>query len=139
MSPVDGFMLMSFLVQVVFVQRQQRLLIMSSVSAQDEMEYSLREEQPRRGWRVGVAAGVAGLAVLGVVAWTNGVSPMSAQVDGIQGKEERLDVIPSYPACSKASENCFSTGCCQTSGHKCFTQSYGKAHCNETCTKGTCG
>merc|ERR1712066_682939 len=35
--------------------------------------------------------------------------------------------------------NCYSTGCCQVSGHKCYTKSFGLAQCNETCTPGLKG
>merc|ERR1739846_269536 len=54
-----------------------------------------------------------------------------------------VQIVPSFPACSKAGENCISTGCCQVSGHKCFTKGQGQAQCNKTCTAGekgfTCG
>merc|ERR1712051_1117376 len=40
---------------------------------------------------------------------------------------------------SKAGENCMNTGCCQVSGHKCFTKGAGRAQCNETCTTGKMG
>jgi len=43
------------------------------------------------------------------------------------------------PACSKAGEDCMNTGCCQITGHKCFTKKGGKAQCNETCTTGKMG
>merc|ERR1712032_247572 len=39
----------------------------------------------------------------------------------------------------KSGENCYSTGCCQVSGHKCYTKSFGVAQCNETCTPGLKG
>merc|ERR1712213_233555 len=55
------------------------------------------------------------------------------------GKEERVQMVPSYPACSKAGENCISTGCCQTSGHRCFSKGEGKAQCNKTCSVGVKG
>merc|ERR1711920_662086 len=58
---------------------------------------------------------------------------------GLQNKEERVDVVPSFPACSKAGENCISTGCCQVSGHKCFSKGNGQAQCNKTCTAGVKG
>jgi len=79
----------------------------------------------------GMAAlmGVAGLAQYGI----------TSQLDGVQGKEERIVIEPSLPACSKSGENCYSTGCCQVSGHKCFTKVAGRAQCNETCTAGNKG
>jgi len=57
----------------------------------------------------------------------------------LQNKEERVQIVPSFPACSKAGENCISTGCCQVSGHKCFSKGKGKAQCNKTCTAGVKG
>jgi len=81
------------------------------------------------------AAGMAALVgVAGTARW--GISYMS----GLQTKEERVQIVPSYFACSKAGENCNSTGCCQTSGHKCFTKGKdGEAQCNKTCTAGVKG
>merc|ERR1712045_651909 len=64
---------------------------------------------------------------------------ISASSSALQNKEERLDIVPSFPACSKSGENCYATGCCQVSGHKCYTKSYGVAQCNETCTPGLKG
>merc|ERR1719203_1425816 len=68
---------------------------------------------------------------------------MSSNLSGLQNKEERVQIVPSFPACSKAGENCISTGCCQVSGHTCFAKGAGKAQCNKTCTAGekgfTCG
>merc|ERR1711920_372721 len=52
---------------------------------------------------------------------------ISARSSALQNKEERLSIVPSFPACSKAGENCYSTGCCQVSGHKCYTKSFGVA------------
>merc|ERR1712241_484433 len=64
---------------------------------------------------------------------------ISARSSALQNKEERLSIVPSVPACSKAGENCYSTGCCQVSGHKCFAKSFGVAQCNKTCTPGVKG
>jgi len=64
---------------------------------------------------------------------------MSSNLSGLQTKEERVQIVPSFPACSKAGENCINTGCCQVSGHKCFTKGKGKAQCNKTCTAGVKG
>merc|ERR1719412_3576716 len=48
---------------------------------------------------------------------------MSSNLSGLQNKEKRIEVVPSFPACSKTGENCISTGCCQVSGHNryCFS------------------
>merc|ERR1719229_2149053 len=64
---------------------------------------------------------------------------MSSNLSGLQNKEERIQVVPSFPACSKTGENCISTGCCQVSGHKCFSKGKGQAQCNKTCTAGVKG
>merc|ERR1739846_210751 len=64
---------------------------------------------------------------------------MSSNLSGLQNKEERLQIVPSFPACSKAGENCISTGCCQVSGHQCFSKGKGQAQCNKTCTAGVKG
>lgn len=78
------------------------------------------------------------VATAGVGKWA-----VSSSLEGFQGKEERIQMIPSLPHCSKATEDCGSTGCCQVSGHTCFTKQNGMAQCNETCTPGlmgfTCG
>merc|ERR1719293_317983 len=64
---------------------------------------------------------------------------MSSNLLGLQNKEERVQIVPSFPACSKWNENCINTGCCQVSGHTCFSKGEGKAWCNETCTPGVKG
>merc|ERR1719491_728993 len=92
----------------------------------------------RRGWRAGLIVGAAAMAALVGVAGTARWGT-SSNLSGLQTKEERVDIVPSYPACSKAGENCINTGCCQTSGHKCFTKGQGKAQCNKTCTAGVKG
>merc|ERR1719363_51626 len=92
----------------------------------------------RRSWRAGLIAGAAGMAALVGVAGTARWG-MSSNLSGLQSKEERVQIVPSFPACSKTGENCISTGCCQVSGHKCYTKGEGKAQCNKTCTYGVKG
>jgi len=46
--------------------------------------------------------------------------------------------VPSRPACAAAEDNCLASGCCKTSGHKCFLKTQEKAFCNETCHRGLC-
>jgi len=86
----------------------------------------------------GLIAGAAGMAALVGVAGT-ATWGMSSNLSGLQNKEERVQIVPSFPACSKAGENCINTGCCQLSGHKCFSKGQGKAQCNKTCTAGVKG
>jgi len=74
------------------------------------------------------------MGTAGVAKWA-----VSSNMEGLQGKEERINMVPSYAACSKATENCATTGCCKTSGHKCFSKQNGLAQCNETCTPGKMG
>merc|ERR1719220_627489 len=104
--------------------------------------YSHEEEsfvvESRRGWRAGLIAGAAGMAALVGVAGTARWG-LSSNLSGLQNKEERVQIVPSFPACSKAGENCINTGCCQLSGHKCFSKGQGKAQCNKTCTAGVKG
>jgi len=88
---------------------------------------------------VGAAGMAALMAVAGTARWG-----MNSNLSGLQSKEERVGLVPSYPACSAAGENCMDSGCCQVSGHTCFTkEEEGKALCNKTCTVGeqgfTCG
>merc|ERR1719410_1595847 len=64
---------------------------------------------------------------------------MSSNLSGLQSKEERVQIVPSFWNCSKAGDDCTSTGCCQVSGHTCFTAGKGKAFCNKTCTPGEKG
>merc|ERR1712045_1043567 len=92
----------------------------------------------RRGWRAGLMAGAAGMAALVGVAGTAKWG-LSSNLSGLQNKEERVQIVPSFPACSKAGENCISTGCCQVSGHRCFAKGKGRAQCNKTCTAGVKG
>jgi len=114
-------------------------LCADDMDSQDE-EHFLQESHVvanRRGWRAGLIAGAAGMAalvgVVGTVKWS-----VTSNLSGLQEKEERIQIEPSYPACSSPKENCYSTGCCKTSGHKCYSRGQGKAQCNETCTRGTC-
>jgi hypothetical protein len=48
-------------------------------------------------------------------------------------------ITPSDAACSVEADNCFSTGCCKTTGHKCYRKHEGFAKCNKTCTPGKQG
>jgi len=102
----------------------------------------------RHGWRAGLVAGAAGVAALvgvaGAVKWgvtsnLAGAQGATSNLAGMQNKEERIQIEPSMPACSKPGENCVNTGCCQVSGHKCFTKGAGMAQCNQTCAPGTMG
>merc|ERR1719471_1924703 len=52
---------------------------------------------------------------------------MSSNLSGLQSKEERVQIVPSFWNCSKAGDDCTSTGCCQVSGHTCFTQKTGES------------
>merc|ERR1719429_834434 len=83
---------------------------------------------------VGAAGMAALLGCTGTIKWS-----VNSKLSGLQNKEERIKIEPSMPACSKAGENCMSTGCCQVSGHSCFTKKGGLAQCNETCTAGKMG
>jgi len=83
---------------------------------------------------VGAASMAALLGMAGTIRWS-----VNSHLSGLQQKEERVEIVPSMPACSKAGENCYNTGCCKVSGHKCYTKKNGIAQCNETCTAGKMG
>lgn len=107
-----------------------------------EMEELLTADEvlvPHNAWRTKSAFAV--LCALGLVgaASTLSGSPMFVGLQNLVGKEERMDIVPSYPACSTFSENCMSTGCCQVSGHKCYMKSNGQAFCKKECTPGVKG
>jgi len=87
---------------------------------------------------VGLAAAALVVVVVGTFT-VKSQSMRTASLEGEQNKEERLGIVPSFPACSKGGDNCFSTGCCQVTGHKCYVKKYGLAQCNETCTPGLKG
>jgi len=96
----------------------------------------------RRSFKAGVIAGALGLALVGTAGVATKRFIVNSGLEALQGKEERIEIEPSFAACSKRGENCYATGCCQVSGHKCFTKTYGLALCNETCTPGkgsSCG
>merc|ERR1712045_812369 len=115
-------------------------ILAGGMDGQDE-EHFLQESHvvaSRRGWRAGLIAGAAGMAALVCVA-RSARWGMSSNLSGLQSKEERVQIVPSFWNCSKAGDNCISTGCCQVSGHKCFTKGQGKAFCNKTCTAGEKG
>jgi len=85
--------------------------------------------------RVGLVAGVLGLTAAVAAAASPGLRTTAISgVEGFGQKEERVSIIPSFPACSKAKENCLSTGCCQVAGHSCFMKTAHMAVCNATCT-----
>jgi len=113
-----------------------------SLMETDTESLIIQEVDQRRGWRAGLLAGAAGMVAL---VSTVGAAKLvvSSKMVGLQGKEERIDIKPSFAACSSFRENCITSGCCQVSGHTCFTKSNGIAQCNETCTPGkqgfTCG
>jgi len=105
-----------------------------------EMEMLTANEVSRRSsWPVKSVA--VALGVLGLVGVTSKIGGSNAAVglEGLMSKEQRVKIVPSYPACSAAKENCFDTGCCKTSGHKCFKTGPSKALCVEKCTPGVKG
>jgi len=75
--------------------------------------------------------------LVGAASKMGGLSPV-AGLQGLMSKEQRIKIVPSFPACSAAKENCFDTGCCQVSGHKCFKTGPGKALCAPKCKTGKC-
>jgi len=90
--------------------------------------------------KAGLLAGIVGLAGFAAGSFSGQTSRgIGATVTGLEQKEERMKIVPSYPACSGPKDNCFETGCCKTSGHICFVKSAKVGQCNETCTPGVHG
>jgi hypothetical protein len=104
-----------------------------------DVDAALAGVERRSGWKrgVGVAAAALGLAVVGT--FTAKGLVQTSNLGAMQSKEERLDIVPSFAACSKSGENCWDTGCCSVSGHGCYSKKFGVAQCNETCTPGKAG
>jgi len=97
-----------------------------------EMEFQTSEDASRRSaWPVKSAAVALGVLGLVGVASTMGGAPVAAGLKSLVNKEQRVAMVPSYAACSAATENCFDTGCCKTSGHKCYMKTNGQAQCLE--------
>ena len=46
---------------------------------------------------------------------------------------------PPRDVCSKSTENCASTKCCQVTGYNCFYKKQGVAACMKSCTPGKDG
>merc|ERR1711878_174084 len=46
----------------------------------------------------------------------------------------QIIAMPKRETCSKMSEDCFATGCCDVVGYNCFTTKPGKAQCLKNCT-----
>ena len=52
---------------------------------------------------------------------------------------EQIIVKPPRDMCSKSTENCASTKCCQVTGYNCFYKKQGVAACMKSCTPGKDG
>jgi len=107
------------------------------------LELASHEPAHQRGWiKVGLLVGVVGLVgfAAGSAAFSGqGVTGITAALRGFEEKEERIKIVPSNPACSSPTDNCFETGCCIKSGHTCFVKSEKVGRCNATCTPGVHG
>jgi len=114
-----------------------------TMDAVEEAELVLMQEEAtarRSMWPIKSVAAVLG--ALGLVAGgaaTMNHSSVAVGLQGLSGKEQRVKIVPSYAACSAATENCFDTGCCKTSGHKCYVKGKGQASCKSKCTPGKGG
>merc|ERR1711920_189207 len=80
-----------------------------------------------------MGAALAGTAAMAKSAFSP--TPTRSNFMSVQGKEERVDIEPSFWACSDPKDDCSNSGCCKVSGHKCFTKVDG-AQCNQTCAAG---
>ena len=64
------------------------------------------------------------------------------QLSGERERERELEQIivkPPRDMCSKSTENCASTKCCQVTGYNCFYKKQGVAACMKSCTPGKDG
>jgi hypothetical protein len=71
------------------------------------------------------------LGVVGVATWSTHLAPHQAISRVVGETSEKIEVSPVGKQCSKVSEDCSQTKCCQVTGYKCF-------HVNESyagCTK----
>ena len=72
------------------------------------IEEPFRESSSHRNKRRGLIAGAGGLAglvgVVGLAFHGSKISTAGSQVYSLQGKEERIHIVPSLVSCSKATE-----------------------------------
>jgi len=92
-------------------------------SEQDEILHP-HPEPARWGWKRAAAGAAASVVLL-----LTGAAVASRRNSGLSSAEDAEDAVgldamvytPSHDQCSAATANCLATGCCQTSGYKCYT------------------
>jgi hypothetical protein len=103
-----------------------------------DSEGLISQPQQKSGNRV-VKASLA-VAALCATAWAGErfgeFNARSAETADVEGVEQFTQIIakPKRGSCSKSSEDCFATGCCNVVGYNCFTTQPGKAKCLKNCT-----
>jgi len=60
-------------------------------------------------------------------------APLAADTEEPMVQLNEFPFVPSLPACSKATDNCLETGCCDISGATCYHTFPGQGFCNLTC------
>lgn len=112
----------------------------SDFEASNLMAEGNAEGQSRQARRkmVGGVAAVA-LLLLGAAALSR-VAPSAKTSGAIEPMmKEEMVVVPAREKCSKETENCLSTKCCQTTGYHCFMKDANQAKCMDGCIPGQDG
>lgn len=84
-----------------------------------------------RPWKKLVLGASASLALCGAVARLSYARGLTAASD----YESKFQIVtsPSRTVCSKTTEDCYESGCCDVEGYTCFGTSSGKAQCMKQC------
>jgi len=95
---------------------------------------------PKRSGLLVVAAGLVGVAGAACAMFLRKTAAAHVGLDALVGKDDVVEIAPSDAACSTWKDNCYETGCCKVTGHKCFVKTPNvMAMCNKTCTPGLKG
>jgi hypothetical protein len=96
-------------------------------------------ELSRRRWKqitfvaIGVALGMAAIATTNLAR-----GPSTTSVTDVM-ELDQIEVVPPREKCSKVTENCASTKCCQITGFSCFETKPGVGKCMKKCVPGIQG
>merc|ERR1712241_312262 len=80
---------------------------------------------------------MGGMAAIATTNWARGPSTTSGVRDVME--LDQIEVVPPREKCSKVTENCASTRCCQTGGFSCFETKPGVGKCMKKCVPGIQG
>merc|ERR1712045_648848 len=81
--------------------------------------------------------GALGMAAIAATTLARGPSTTSRVTDVME--LEQIEVVPPREKCSKVTENCASTKCCQITGFSCFETKPGVGKCMKKCVPGIQG